>query len=188
MKENFEEIPEYNPFSNPTYMLESRNNNFLIDSVMEFLIFYIPFTLATVFLWNKVFYLLFNYEASKFLRPYSFWLIIADLLIQNNIQFFTFIGFRTILVFIQFNFATKTMNAFNVFFIFIIIVCVTCSYTFYYYKYEKLARYFLVNMYRFQSSYLLMIICYGVRPFLKGLMHAILYEYWELQIWSLVGV
>ena len=33
-----------------------------------------------------------------------------------------------------------------------------------------------------------MIIIYGIRPFLKGVVHAMLYEEWELQIWFLVGI
>ena len=33
-----------------------------------------------------------------------------------------------------------------------------------------------------------MIIVYGVKPFLKGVGHAMLYEEWEIQIWFLAGV
>ena len=49
-------------------------------------------------------------------------------------------------------------------------------------------RYFLVNMFRFPSSYCLMMLCFGVRPFLKGVIHALLYENWELQIYLLMSV
>ena len=73
-------------------------------------------------------------------------------------------------------------------FFFVVLYCVTYSYCLYYYKYGKLARYFLSNLYRFPSSYLLMIMVYGVRPFLKGIAHALFYEEWELQLWILSGV
>lgn len=62
------------------------------------------------------------------------------------------------------------------------------SYFLYYCEYGKLARYFLANLFRFPSSYGLMIITYGIRPFLKGAIHGLLYENWEAQIWSLMGI
>ena len=49
-------------------------------------------------------------------------------------------------------------------------------------KYKKLARYFLVNLYRFPKSYILMVIVYSIRPFLKGCIHSLLYDNWELQL------
>ena len=52
----------------------------------------------------------------------------------------------------------------------------------------KLARYFLSNMYRFKTSYILMTVTFGVRPFLKGIVHALLFEHWLAQIWSLIGI
>ena len=51
-------------------------------------------------------------------------------------------------------------------------------YLWYYQEYGKLARYFLVNMFRFPSSYGLMVIVYGAKPFLKGAIHALLYYHW----------
>ena len=43
-------------------------------------------------------------------------------------------------------------------------------------------------MFRFPSSYALMIVVYGLKPFAKGIIHALLYEEWVAQIWSLLGV
>ena len=62
------------------------------------------------------------------------------------------------------------------------------SYSHYYTQYGKLAKYFLANMFRFKSSYALMTVAYGVRPFLKGAIHALLYNNWVVQMWMLVGV
>ena len=168
-------IRKYNAFSNENYLFESRNNNFLLDSVLDFFMFYIPLSILLIFLWNRLFFLLFRFEISKFLRPYSFWLIIFDILIQNNIEFFTFLSFRAIETMFSFDFFTKFINCFTMIFFFIVVVCVTLSYLLYHYKYGKLARYFLSNMYRFPSSYILMIFIFGVRPFLKGVVHALLF-------------
>ena len=88
----------------------------------------------------------------------------------------------------SFNFSCKLFNAFSIIFLFITFICMTSSYTIYYHRYRKLARYFLANMYRFPSSYVLMTIVYGVKPFLKGVVHALFYDQWVLQIWLLIGV
>ena len=80
------------------------------------------------------------------------------------------------------------MQAFTFLFMFVVILCTLCSYLAYYYQYGKLARYFLSNMYRFKSSYVLMTVVYGVKPFLKGAVHALFFEMWDLQIWFLLGI
>lgn len=139
------------------------------------MVFFITLTIILVFVLQKIFYLLFNYEISKFLRSYSFWLILGELLIQNNIEFFTFVGFRAFQTSFAFSFVSKCMNAFSILFLFLVIFATFTSYVIYYTQYGKLARYFLINMYRFPSSYALMIVCYGIRPFLKGIIHAMLY-------------
>ena len=70
---------------------------------------------------------------------------------------------------------------------FFVVVGAFASYLLYYQEYGKLAKYFLVNMFRFPSSYTLMIIVYGVKPFLKGAVHALMYDRWETQMWLLLS-
>ena len=188
VEDSIEDTPKYNAYSNQRYLQEARKNNFLISSTLDYLILSVPSMIIMVFLLNRIFYLLFNYEISKYIRPYSFWLILLDLTFQNNIEFFTFLSFRAIFTMFSFNFSTKALNAFSIIFLFITFICMTSSYTIYYHRYRKLARYFLANMYRFPSSYVLMTIVYGVKPFLKGVVHALFYDQWVLQIWLLIGV
>ena len=76
IEDSLQDIPKYNAFSNEKYLQKARKNNFLMSSLIDYLVLSVPFTLALVFVFNKIFYLLFNYEISKFLRAYSFWLIL----------------------------------------------------------------------------------------------------------------
>lgn len=145
-------------------------------------------TLVFVFLLNRLFYLLFNYQISILFRPYSFWGILFDLLIQNNIEFFTFLGFRALTIPFSFNFVSKWLLVLALIMFFLTVFCTFISYALLYFWYGKLTRYFLVNMYRFPSSYVLMIILYGVRPFLKGAVHALLHQNFLLQLQLLAGV
>ena len=57
----------------------------MLASLLDFFMFYTPFTVVVVFIFNRLFYLLFNYSISQWFRPYSFWFILLDLLIQNNL-------------------------------------------------------------------------------------------------------
>ena len=57
-------------------MRETRNSNVLLDSILDFLIFSIPLTLLMEFIFYRLFFLTFNYEISKYFRPYSFKLIL----------------------------------------------------------------------------------------------------------------
>ena len=111
-----------------------------------------------------------------------------ELIFQNNLEYFTFLTFRSFEILFFFDHGAKTMQALTILFGLVILLVTVCSYLCYYYQYGKLARYFLSNMYRFKSSYVLMTITFGVRPFLKGLVHAAFFEQWNLQIWFLIGI
>ena len=111
-----------------------------------------------------------------------------EILIQGNLEFFSFLGWRSFNALFSFNLTCKAINAFVILFMFVVLICSTTSYLFYHWVYGKMARYFINNMYRFQSSYILMVICYGLRPFLKGCVHALFHDRWELQLWLLSGI
>ena len=44
------------------------------------------------------FHCLFNFRVSIFFRPYSFWWILFEMLIQGNVEMFTFLAFHTPLI------------------------------------------------------------------------------------------
>ena len=61
IKDEMKEVRRFNPYSNLRYMEESRNNNTLLDNLLDFIVFSIPLTLAMWFLYYRVFYCLFDY-------------------------------------------------------------------------------------------------------------------------------
>ena len=128
LKGQLEDLPKYNPHSNEKFMREARNNNVLLDSLLDFLLFSVPLTLVMEFLLYRLFFLTFDYEASKYLRPYSFKLILLELLVQNNIEYFSFLGCRAVHVLFSYSIASKCWNGFAILFIFAVVFCVFCSY------------------------------------------------------------
>ena len=185
METGIEDISLYNPQSNRRYMEEERKNNLFVASTMDFFAFHVPIMLLLVFLLNRLFRCLFRYEVSSLLRAYSFWWIIFELLIQGNIQFFTFLAFRNCLTPFHFNVPTTLLQLLMILMLFFVVLGAFGCYWWYYREYGKLARYFLVNMFRFPSSYGLMILLYGVRSFLKGTIHALMFYHWPTQMWML---
>ena len=111
-----------------------------------------------------------------------------EILIQRNIEFFTFLGFRNFKTMFHFDIASKLLVTLNMLMFFLTLIVTFHSYFHYYSEYGRLAKYFLANMFRFPSSYALMIIVYGLKPFAKGIIHAMLYEEGVAQIWPLLGV
>ena len=110
------------------------------------------------------------------------------MLVQGNIEYFTFLALRNFLTPFSFNIESKLLQVLVILMLLLVGLTAFASYSLYYYDYGKLAKYFLCNLFRFKSSYVLMTIMYGVRPLLKGTLHALLFEHWEIQIWSLLGV
>ena len=61
LKQQINSIKLYNPYSNYKFMEETRNNNLLVDNLMDFLLLSVPLILAMEFLYYRAFYCLFNY-------------------------------------------------------------------------------------------------------------------------------
>ena len=175
LEESIAEMNEYNSESNPTYLQKQRKNNLFLLNTLDYFVFQVPLTLLLIFLLNRLFHCLFQFEISSLLRHYSFWGIILELLIVGNIELFTFLALRNCHTVFSSDITTRLMQALMILMFFIVFVSTFASYPWYYVQYQNLAKYFLANMFRFPSSYVLMSVIYGVRPFLKGAIHALLY-------------
>lgn len=154
-----------------------------------FFTFFVPFIVVFLFLVNRLFYLMFNFEVSKYIRPYSFWGgTWLELLVGNNVELFTFLAFRSFDIPFRLDYSDKWVLVLAILMFFLVCVFAIAAYPLFYWHYGKLGRYFLVNMFRFPSSYWLMAVLYGFRPLLKGAFHASLYNSPVLQISCLMTV
>ena len=101
---------------------------------------------------------------------------------MNHVEYLTFLAFRTFETAFSFNIKSKLIIASVCIVHFFVFLFAIIGYRLYYGQYKKLAKYFLINLKRFPKSYILMTIIYGVSPFVKGCIRAVLYENWELQL------
>jgi hypothetical protein len=179
---------KYNSYSNEKYMMLERKNNLLLQNLMCFFAFFIPAALIVVLICRKVFFLLWDYRISKILRPYSFWLILLEIFVINNIEFFSFLGFRAWQVGFSFGIQSKILVGFSTLLFFITIFAAFGGYLLIYCRYGGLGKYFLLNMNNKTSSYVLMNLSYGIKPFVKGLVHSILFEEPCFQLYCLMAI
>lgn len=168
-------LSEYNSHSNKKYLEIARKNNTFIENTLMFLCFFVPCTIVFVLFCRFFFFRLFNYEISKFLRMWSFGWVLLEMLVMANVEYFSFLGFRLLEIGFSFSIASRVAFIGSVVMFFFVWFGAFAAYAVYYVNYGKLARYFLINMYRFPSSYVIMTLLHGVRPFLKGLAHALFY-------------
>ena len=127
-----EEVPPYNPHSNPTYLQKERKNNLFISSTIDYFSFFVPLTVVMVVLFNRLFYCLFDFEVSVLFRPYSFWWILFELLIHNNIEFFTFLACRNFLTPFSFDLPSKMLQVMVILVFFLVVVGTFVNYPYYY--------------------------------------------------------
>ena len=119
---------------------------------------------------------------------FSFWGYFAELAIQGNIETFSFLAFRQFLQPISFNFNNKIYMAVVILSFWIVVVFTFAGYYLYFYLYGKLSKYFLVNNYRIKSAFASNMLTYAVRPFLKGAIHSLCYDHYEVQISLLFSI
>ena len=85
LKAQMVDISRYNAHSNRRYMEEARQNNYLLDNLLDFLLLSVPLLVILEFINYRLFFCTFDWSISRYLRPYSFCLILVDLL-QSKVQ------------------------------------------------------------------------------------------------------
>ena len=138
--------------------------------------------LLLVFLLNRLFYILFEYSISAWFRIYSFWGTIWMVAFEGNVEVFVFVLLRTFLIAFSVEFINKVIIAVSAVFGFLFVLYTIAIYHIYKHLYERLSKYYLNNLFRFGSSFVLMTLIYGFRPLFRGIVHALLYSHPELQL------
>ena len=166
-------FPSYLPYSaNDKYAQIEGKDSFFFRSTVEYFIMVVPFTFLMFVILNKIFFCLFNNELSKYLRIFSFWGFLFFMGMESNIEFFTFLGFRNFHTMFSLNISHKIYLSAVIFFMFFVILFAFAGFYMMHYFYGRLAKYFLDNLYRIKGAFTLMTYIYGVRPFLKGIIHS----------------
>ena len=171
---SFTDLSDY---SDDKYVEVEQKDRQFFRNAADFFIVSVPYCLIVFFLFNRLFYVLYNYEISSYIRIFSFWGFLYQMIIESNVEWFVFLGARYSKTMFSFNFGDKMwIIGFSLFF-YIVFAGSICSYFLFYYFYDKLSKYFMTNVFRIKGAFLTMTFIYGIRPFIKGAIHAYLSPY-----------
>ena len=131
VENSIKQTSQYNVYSNLTYLKKERKSNLFIASTLDYFAFGLPVTVLLFIIFNRLFWCLFDYEVSILFRPYSFWWILFEILVQGNIQFFTFLAFRNFLTPFSLDLPSKLLQLFTIFIFFIVFITTFLSYSHY---------------------------------------------------------
>lgn len=181
-------LPNYDDYSNEKFLQKEHHDQLLIKTLVEYFVFYLPGMIIMMFLLNRLFYLLFNYSISAWFRIYSFWGTLWMIAFEGNVEIFVFVLLRTFMIAFSPTFISKFILAVSTVFGFFFVVYCVVVYHIYKTLYHRLSKYYLNNMFRFGSSFVLMTLVYGIRPLLRGIAHSLLYNHQIVQLHVLAVV
>jgi len=95
------------------------------------------------FLLNTLFYILFNYKISRFLRKFSFKFTLFMMLLNNNIVYLAYASFHNVVVFFSFKFQDKLGQVIWILILYGMVLLSVAGFFLIYYLHEKLSKYFL---------------------------------------------
>lgn len=140
--------------------------NFFITAGPLILIFFIAFRI--------LFHLLFQYPISQLLRKFSLWGYLFITLFDGNIQQFVFYQTSEWKNIFFFSMGNKILKSFILFFGFVLVAVSTGGILLIFGFYRKLNKYLMDNNKNHLSGVIFLLIQYGLRNFLFGMLHSVL--------------
>ena len=177
---------QHKKYSNELFRNIEGEYPILGDALIPYIIYTIPQNIFICILLYGIFRLIQKYQISLWIRPFYFLKeIIAKILIEENLAYFTYICFGTVQTSFSFCFQDKFYIIFTTIFLFIL--CIFCL-TFYFFLKQylkKKSQYFIDGLYYQNPSYILMIFCNLIRAFLRGTAHYFLYYQHHIEMLTL---
>ena len=173
-------MSDLSAFSNPKHTEIDGVDDSFARSMFPCLVFLVPQTILSVFIFNRIFACIRTKKISVYVRRYFFVLpCVIQIVVEGNIPFFTYIFFRQTMVAFAFKFADKLFIAGAVVVFFAILMAASCFYFLSNYHYKKRFGYFIYCFYRCFPSMVFLTFRMFVRGFARGVIHSTLhYDYW----------
>lgn len=143
---------------------------------------YFSLTVLIFFILNRIFYLLYNFQISSFIRVYSLWLYLAVVVVNQNIDIFTFLAVRHFFNMFYFDCRTKLVQVVSVLAIGVLGVVAVMVYPISVYFYRNLSKYFLSNLYRINGALFITTVRFALKPIIEAIIHGFFYENPVLQL------
>ena len=167
-------------FSNPKHKEVDDVDDSFARSLFPCMVFLVPQTIILVLILNRIFTCIADKKYSVYIRRYFFVLpCVIQIVVENNMPFFTYIFFRQAMVAFSFNFTDKLFIAVAVVVFFLMMMAGICFYFLFDYLYKKRFGYFIYCFYRCFPSMVFLTFRMFVRGFARGVIHSTLHSnYW----------
>lgn len=124
---------------------------------------------------NRIFYILFRFQISQFLRVYSFWMQFFVLAVFSNSQKLSFYFFTYMQLLFSLTPGFKFGHIFSIIIVGFSIIFMIMFFFLIQYLYGKLSKYLLINMYRVDYVIFYHFLRFSVRPFIDSALHIFLF-------------
>lgn len=157
-------LPSFGYFTNHKFYGVQRKDSQFFQNTKTYFLIYLPSVIVIFVFLNRIFYWLFDYKISSFLRLYSMWLYLVFIIVNQNIQIIVFLAYRHMQNLFSFDVKVRICQLFSILFIGVfMIICISISPLVLYF-YGKLSKYFLPNMYRIKGAFLIFSIRFCFEP------------------------
>lgn len=140
------------------------------------MLIYVPFNIVLFFIFNRVFYILFNHKASQFLRLYSFYFYLLQTIVIQNSQFLLVYSINHLKNMFTFSVDMKAVQIFSLLGIGFIFITLNLFFPMILYFYLDQSKHFLCNVRLCRWSIYWMMIKFVIKPIIEAGLHVCLYE------------
>lgn len=176
-------------FSNPKHVeVDDVDDNFA-RGTFPFFLFLVPQTILMLFVLHRVFRCLSQYKVSVYFRRYFFLLAcVVQILVEDNISFFSYLFFQQTFVAFSFKFTDKLFIAASVSMFLLVVLAACCFYFLCNEIYGKCFGYFIYCFYRIFPAFVFLTVRHFGRGLLRGAIHSCLHFHYRTEIIMLCGV
>ena len=161
-------------YTQPAFKNSEDKGETLLPACWDFFTFNLVFILVSFVLLRWGFKMLFNYQISILLRPFSSLVFLAPMLLDGNLQYFFFLLFSQISMGFSLNPKDKALNVLNYMIYFLIIWISVVSCFLCYYLNRKLTKYILDNWKTRVQGLLTYSLTNAARMMIFGAIHSLL--------------
>jgi hypothetical protein len=142
---NFQSLnfSEYSGYSNQQFLKMESRTSYFWDGAFELIFYSFPTMLLVFFVFNKIFYLTFEYRISRHFRPFSFLLMIYFLGIGEDISYLSFLSFNNGMNLFSFKFQDKIGHIAWILVFFLLVLFCSGGYFVAKIIYNKLSKHFI---------------------------------------------
>ena len=177
-------VSEYDQFSNPKHKEVEERDDSAIRNLSPFLFFSVPQTIILICIFKWIFYRIFRYQISSFIRKFCFVpCCLLQMFFQGNIAYFTYVCLNNFInCFFSFKFVDKLSLFLSIMFFFFCLIYGICFYFLMNEYYGKKLGYFMDYVYREPSGLLFLTCCFPIRGILRGFVYSLFYHHYFKEI------